>query len=289
MDFLTWGRNPWGQEILIRISWDLLWASAIAGLAFLVGHALWLRFWARPAADAGDGAALEQMASRLPERVARHSLAARLFHWVMAAAMFALLITGFLPIVGVQFAWVTWHWIAGVVLTVSIVYHIVHASFWLDFWSIWIEKADLQDAWKRMIRALGRPAAPPRKHAKYPLENKLYHAVIVLAGFAVVATGVLMMVRVRTPFWPRNPYLFTDATWGVMYVLHDLAGVGLVALVMAHVYFAVRPEKLWITNSMIFGWIDRRHYLAHHDPQRWAVPAETPAPAAAAEGRKVAV
>jgi hypothetical protein len=52
-------------------------------------------------------------------------------------------------------------------------------------------------------------------------------------------------------------------------VLHGLAGVSLVGLVMAHVYFAVRPEKWWITKSMILGWITRRQYLEHHDPQRW--------------------
>ena len=47
----------------------------------------------------------------------------------------------------------------------------------------------------------------------------------------------------------------SDATWGFTYVLHGLAGVGLVGLVIAHVYFAVRPDKWWITKGMIFGWI----------------------------------
>ncbi len=79
-----------------------------------------------------------------------------------------------------------------------------------------------------------------------------------------------MMFRVRTPFFTRNPYLFGDMTWGMMYVLHGLAGVGLIALIMAHVYFALRPEKLAITKSMIFGTITREHYLEHHDPERWA-------------------
>ena len=37
------------------------------------------------------------------------------------------------------------------------------------------------------------------------------------------------------------------------------------------VYFAVRPDKWWITKGMIFGYISRRHYLEHHDPQRWNV------------------
>jgi hypothetical protein len=38
---------------------------------------------------------------------------------------------------------------------------------------------------------------------------------------------------------------------------------------MAHVYSAVRPDKWWITKSMMLGWITRRQYLEHHDPQRW--------------------
>ena len=158
--------------------------------------------------------------------------------------MFALLFTAFLPKVGVQFDWVTYHWIAGTVLTVSIIFHIIHASFCLDFWSIWPDRADLEDAWKRFQRFMGKSAAPPRKFAKYPLENKLYHGVIIVTGLSVILTGVFMMSRVRTIFFPRNPYLFSDMTWGLMYVLHGLAGVGLIALVIVHVYFAIRPEKL---------------------------------------------
>ena len=97
----------------------------------------------------------------------------------------------------------------------------------------------------------------------------MYHGMIVLAGLAATITGVFMMSRVRTPFFTRNPYLFGDMTWGMMYVLHGLAGVGLIALVMVHVYFAVRPEKLAMTKSMIFGTMDREFYLEHYDPQRW--------------------
>jgi len=263
---VEWAKSPWGQDIPIHISWFLLWVSAIGGLLFLIVHAMYVRYWAKPVhADAVP----PQLAAKVPARVARHSLAARLFHWIMAAAMFALLFTAFLPKVGVQFAWVTWHWIAGIVLTVSIVFHIIHASFWLDFWSIWPDKADLEDASRRWRRALGQSAPEPRKFAKYPLENKAYHGVIVLAGLAVTLTGVFMMFRVRTPFFTRNPYMFGDMTWGLMYVLHGLAGVGLIALVMVHVYFAVRPEKFDITKSMIFGSISREHYLEHHDPERW--------------------
>jgi hypothetical protein len=98
------------------------------------------------------------VAARIPERVPRHSLTARLFHWIMAASMLTLLFTAFLPKVGVQFDWVTYHWIAGSVLTVSILFHIIHASFFMDFWSIWPDRIELRDASRRILRFVGSPA-----------------------------------------------------------------------------------------------------------------------------------
>ncbi|MGD0001317.1 MAG: cytochrome b/b6 domain-containing protein [Bryobacteraceae bacterium] len=267
MGIVDWATSPWGRHVPIHIAWFLIWVAAIAGLFFMIVHAIYVRYFAEPEQFAG--AVSIELAARVPERVPRHSLAARAFHWLMAASMFTLLFTAFLPRVGVRFDWVAYHWIAGTVLTISVVFHIIHASFWLDFWSIWPDKADLEDALRRVQRFMGRPAPPPRRFAKYPLENKMYHGAITVTGLAVILTGAFMMFRVRTIFFPRNPYLFSDMTWGLMYVLHGLAGVGLIALIMVHVYFAVRPEKLDITKSMIFGSMKREFYLEHYDPQRW--------------------
>jgi formate dehydrogenase subunit gamma len=270
MDFLTWGRNPWGQQVLTHISWDLLWASLLAGVMFLVAHASYMVLSAHRKRSAAETAALEAAHKNLPEQIERHSFMARVFHWVMAASMFVLLFTAFLPIAGFRFPWVTWHWMAGLVLTASIIYHIVHATFWLDFWSIWVGPKDIPEFKSEIMLELGREV-PGYRPGKYPLGNKLYHLAIVVVGFAAVITGLIMMPRIQTPFFTRNPYILADATAGFTYVLHGLAGVGLVGLVIAHVYFAVRPDKWWITKGMIFGWIPRRLYLEHHDPQRWKV------------------
>ena len=270
MGVVEFATNPWGQNVPIHIAFYLIWVAAIGGLAFLICHAIYVQFIAKKEAPAEPFAA--ELVAKTPDKVARHSMAARLFHWIMALAMLALLITAFLPKVGYQFPWVTYHWIAGLVLTVSIIYHIIHASFWLDFWSIWPDRIDMEDAKRRWLRATGKSAPAPRKFAKYPMENKMYHAIIVLAGLSVTLTGLFMMKRVRTPLFTRDPYLFSDMTWGLMYVLHGLAGVGLIALIMAHIYFALRPEKFVITKSMVFGSVPREHYLEHHDPERWTVP-----------------
>ncbi len=270
MDFLTWGRNPWGQQILTHVSWDLLWASLFAGIMFLVAHASYMVLSAHHKRGAAETDALEAVNKDLPERIQRHSFVARAFHWVMAASMFTLLITAFFPIVGIRFPWVTWHWMAGMVLTASIIYHIIHATFWLDFWSIWVGPKDIPELRAEIMRELGREMDYP-KPAKYPLGNRLYHLAVVVVGFTAVISGLMMMPRVRTPFYTRDPYILSDAAWGTTYVLHGLAGVGLVGLTIAHVYFAVRPEKWWITKAMIFGWVSRRNYLEHHDPKRWNV------------------
>lgn len=253
----------------MHIAWFLIWVAAIAGLIFLMLHATYVRYFAK-AKEFGRTVS-PAVAARIPEHVPRHSLTARLFHWIMAASMFILLFTAFLPKVGFQFDWVTYHWIAGSVLTVSILFHIIHASFFMDFWSIWPDRIDLRDARRRILRSMGKSAPLPDKFAKYPLENKLYHGAIIAAGLSAIVTGVFMMFRVRTIFFPRNPYLFSDMTWGMMYVLHGLAGVGLIALIMVHVYFGLRPEKRAITKSMIFGWMSRDFYLKEHDPARWPV------------------
>ena len=270
MDILTWGRNPWDQPILTHLSWDLLWASLFAALAFVVAHASYRVFSAHRQRHEAETDAMEATRIDLPERIVRHPLAARLFHWLMAAAMFALLFTAFLPVAGFRFPWVRWHWIAGLALTASVAFHIVHAAVWLDLRSIWVGPRDLPELKAELLQGLGRDVPGPRP-GKYPLGNRLYHLIIVVAALAVMASGLFMMVRVRTPFLARNPYLFSDTTWGVTYVLHGMAGVALVGLVIAHVYFAVRPEKRWITRSMVLGWITRRQYLEHHDPDRWVI------------------
>jgi formate dehydrogenase subunit gamma len=269
MDFLTWGRNPWGQRILTHVSWDLLWASLFAGLMFLVAHASYMILSAHRKRSAAETAALESAYRHLPERIERHTFMARMFHWVMSASMFVLLFTAFLPIVGVRFAWVTWHWIAGLVLTGSIIYHIIHATFFLDFWSIWVGPKDIPELKTEIQREMGREDVPGPRPGKYPLGNRLYHLAVMVAGLAVIVTGILMMARIRNTLIERNPYWISDPAWGVTYVLHGLAGVGFVGLVIAHIYFALRPEKLWITKSMIFGTITRREYLEYHDPDRW--------------------
>jgi cytochrome b subunit of formate dehydrogenase len=264
MEFWRRAANPWGQDVLIGVSWDLMWAAVVGAVIFLAGHAIWLR--TRPAESHGTPAAAPP---GIPERIERHSLAARIFHWTMSASMLVLLVTAFAPVMGWQFPWVTIHWIAGVVLIATVVYHVIHAIGWQDFWSMF--QLGVGEGIATLRHVLSPKAPAPPKAGKYPFDHRMYHHVIVVVSLAAIVTGALMMVRIDTPFWTRNPYLFSDSVWGAMYVVHGLAGVSLILLVAAHIYFALRPEKHWMTWSMIRGWIDREHYLEHFDPAKWDV------------------
>jgi hypothetical protein len=44
----------------------------------------------------------------------------------------------------------------------------------------------------------------------------------------------------------------------------------------------LRPEKMPITKSMLFGYMDRDFYLEEHDPDRWAPNVEGKKPGLAA-------
>ena len=189
IDFLTRGISPWGQRIFTHISWDMLWVSFFAGVVFLAAHSVYMLLSAHTKRAAAEVDALEARMPALPARIQRHGFGARMFHWIMAASMFTLLFTSFLPIVGVQFAWVQWHWIAGLVLTASILFHIIHATFFLDFWSIWVGPKDIPEFKAEMMRELGHEAGGP-KPAKYPLGNRLYHLAIVVTGLVATVSGL---------------------------------------------------------------------------------------------------
>jgi cytochrome b subunit of formate dehydrogenase len=270
-------QNPWGQDVLIGVSWDLMWAAVVLAALFLVGHSIWYRM--REGRGAPVEAASPPAPAGIPERIERHSLGARLFHWTMSAAMLVLLITAFVPVMGLEIpSWVTLHWIAGVVLIASIVYHIIHAIGWQDFWSMMsFGPQFFREGFASVRHVLSSNAPEPPKAGKYPFDHRMYHHAVIVFSLAAVVTGVIMMMRIDTPFWTRDPYILSDQAVGWVFAIHGLAGVVFILLIASHIYFAIRPEKRWITWSMVRGWVDREHYLAHHDPTKWVVTGESKA------------
>jgi cytochrome b subunit of formate dehydrogenase len=59
-----------------------------------------------------------------------------------------------------------------------------------------------------------------------------------------------------------------------MFFVHGLTTLALIALIVFHLYFTLRPEKLFYLRSMVRGWISEDELSANHDPERW-VPDES--------------
>ena len=183
--------------------------------------------------------------------ILRHRLVDRLFHWLFAIAIMALIGTGLLPVFGVDFNWVVIHWISGVILTLLVVVHIVRSLFWKNLKAMVFQARDFSKA----------------KAGKYSLEQKLMHNFLTFVTLAAIVTGGLMMVKIDTPFWERNPYWLQAETWGWVYIIHGLMAMVFVSTIMLHIYFAVRPEKRLYLQAMVKGWVNKDAYLQEHEQE----------------------
>lgn len=189
------------------------------------------------------------MSDQAGSRGVRHRLADRLFHWGMAIAVIVLGATAFLPIIGIRFDWVPLHWIFGVVLTVLVLYHLYRVLFIHGLREMTPGLDDVREL-GREVRGIGPEGL---SDAKYDVFQKGYHLAAATTVLVLVVSGLIMLVRIDTTFWSRNPAILTDFTWGVIYVIHGAASLVLLFLVILHIYFAFLPEHWKYLRAMIAG------------------------------------
>jgi formate dehydrogenase subunit gamma len=202
------------------------------------------------------------------QRVTRHTALDRLYHWLMAICVLVLMATAFLPILGIKFEWLDIHWVTGVVLSALILIHIIRALFFQDWRNMWIGREDLRELWRSLVRLFGSRAKPPLP-GKYDAAQKLYHLGVAVVVLSVVCSGLLMLLKIDTPLWRRNPYLLSADTWGVIYAIHGMAAMTIVAIVIVHVYFTLTPDSWYMLRAMTRGWISREEHSQHYDAARW--------------------
>lgn len=188
------------------------------------------------------------MQSEQGETGTRHKWPDRVFHWTMALSVIVLCATAFLPIIGMRFDWVAPHWIAGFVLVAAILFHWLRVGLVHGLG----EMMPGADDWREVLadlRARSGAAGP----AKYDAYQKGYHWLSGLVVLVLAVTGLVMMAKIDTPWWRRDPSILTDAQWGIVYVGHGLASLAILFLVILHVYFAILPEHRAVLKSMIRG------------------------------------
>jgi len=163
------------------------------------------------------------------------------------------------------------HWMTGVGLTVLVLIHIVRSLIWQDWRAMMLDGADFRDGMRSIRAAIGGAGPAPGKPGKYKILQKLYHLAVAILVLSIIASGLLMLLKIDTPFWKRNPYWFDADTWGVVYSVHGFASMAMITLVMIHIYFALRPDEWWLTRSMFRGTVSRKEYAEHCDASRWRV------------------
>ena len=246
MDLVTYKNDVWGREVILGVSWDLLWLVVVVAFVIIAVHAIIVGNRRQEPRPSSEG-----------ERIERHAGKDRIFHWVMAASVIVLLITGIFPIIGIEFSWLTLHWVAGLVLTASVLFHIIRSLFWQDRASMNISPADLKETFDAS-----------KKPGKYSVEQKGMHAAVTVLVMFVIGSGLAMFAMIDTPWWERTNAL-SEATLGWVFLVHGLSTLALIGVISLHIYFALRPEKLFYTRSMIKGWISKDELEAHHDPEKW--------------------
>ena len=244
MGFLEWATSPWGQSVPIHIACFLIWVAVIAGLLFLIVHATWLRYFAKPKEFADDAfspqVAAQHTQARSPALAGRAAVSLDHGSVHVDAAVHRVPAEGRRPVSLGDLSLDRWRRADGL-NSLSRHSRLVLAGFLVDL-AGQNGSGRCMEKSSPVFRNVRAAAAKVRQISAG--EQALSTASSCLCGLSVILTGVFMMFRVRTIFFPRNPYLFSDMTWGLMYVLHGLAGVGLIALIMMHVYFGLRPEKL---------------------------------------------
>jgi cytochrome b subunit of formate dehydrogenase len=205
----------------------------------------------------------------MQDTVLRHAGFDRLLHWLTAVCVLFLMATAFLPILGIEFAWVALHWWTGFVLIALVLVHSVRSLLLRGLRPMLIGPRDIRDVLALLRINLRMADGPAPKPGKYSFAQKFIHLAFAVVVLAAITTGALMMVKTDTPWWDRDPYWLSDDTWGLVYVVHGLAALLLITMVMTHVYFALRPEKRAFLRAMLGGRMPRADFARLHDPARW--------------------
>jgi len=179
----------------------------------------------------------------------RHRWPDRLFHWVMAISVIVLGVTAFLPILGVKFDWVPTHWISGVILGLAIVYHLCRVFGVHGLIEMMPAGSDLT----MIRREVVFQDIPDEASGKFDVFQKLYHWAASIVVLTLAITGFIMLAKIDTPLWSRDPSILSDWNWGIVYVLHGAGALLLLFLFILHVYFVFLPEYKANLVAMIFG------------------------------------
>lgn len=192
------------------------------------------------------------------------------YHWVNAVAIVSLTVTG----LAISFGYPNtadlflWHLWAAWVFLAALVFHIWHTTIrFKHFHRMWVTLQDLGGALKRIPGLGGAGGEPPPKHGFYKVEQIALHWALAGVLLVIVITGFILWKPGRDfvgPFW--MPWGW-DAVFFAR-TIHQIFTFFLLALVVAHIYFAVLVPKEWpllksiFTGKVSFAWYAKGHRVS---------------------------
>ncbi len=187
--------------------------------------------------------------ARSSSRTVRHAAPDRLFHWVMAISVIVLGVTAFFPILGVRFDWVPVHWISGVVLTAAVLFHLLRVLVVQGLSEMMPARSDVT----MLQREVLFQRVPDLASGKYDIFQKAFHWAVAVVILLLVASGLVMLAKIDTPLWARDPSILSDWNWGIVYVIHGASSLVLLFLFILHIYFSLLPDHRDLLWSMVSG------------------------------------
>lgn len=255
---------------LYRLDDRIFWAFIIAGLIFCFVHASRRAFRQPRPADLNRG---EHVASdEKEERIERHTLFQRIYHWANALAVITLTISGWMiyhpqknPPTGTPASlWFYWHRWGVALLLVGLLFHVIYESFIVRRSNPMVfNRAEV----KRILSILKSFFGLSKS---YPLAGKYHpgqiflHWIVVGNIFLLILTGFVIW----KPFRDLLPLAFFGLGWDFIFysrLLHGFLSATLIPSLIGHMYFALLIKKNWTeTESMFTGYVPLREYLKSH-------------------------
>ncbi len=204
-------------------------------------------------------------------KVKRQSLGSILVHWSVALSTFVLIFSGLgqLPMYKrfgvVNLPGLSWsgdypltlkmHYIAAIILTLAVFYHLAEKVLTKDF-DLFPKKGDLRESIKILLAMVGIGKEPPSD--KYLAEQRLSYAFIGGNLLVIILTGMIKVYK-NLPGIALNNSVVLWATQ-----LHNLATVLLILGVLGHLAaFLAKPNRK-LLPSLFTGKVDLDYAKGRH-------------------------
>lgn len=204
-------------------------------------------------------------------KIKRHGFSVRFVHWTVAISTFLLIFSGFgqlplykrymvdqLPLLG----WTSnfgvtlmIHYIAAIVLSFAVVYHIVFHVMRKEY-DILPKRGDFKESVQIIMAMLGKGEEP--ENDKYLAEQRLAYAFIGVSLLLILVTGYIKVLK------NLQTVTFPDSILGLATTLHNVATFMVLFGIIGHLAAFIFKENRALLPGIFTGEIDEEYAKKRH-------------------------